>query len=163
MKLTLIFASAPVAVVLSALRLLRSVLRFNSFNPMGKKCCVYGCKTGYLSQKGQLNSENKATPVFRFPKDEGEKKAWIEAVPNAKLVVSQDTVVCELHWPPGYASVSTRGKLRPKYPPSIWPNVPLSQIPTPARPSRKTKNSSCFERNREEDMAILTTENWLFS
>lgn len=125
---------------------------------MGKKCCVYGCKTGYLSQKG-LGSTNKATPVFRFPKDEGEKKAWIQAIPNANLVVSRETVVCELHWPPGYASTSARGKLRPKNPPSIWPNVPLSQIPTPAHPSRKTKNSSCFERNREEDQLTAFLEN----
>lgn len=116
---------------------------------MGKKCCVYGCKTNYSSAK--VCSTEKKVSVFRFPKDETEKKAWISAIPNDKLVVSGDTVVCEIHWPAGFETISTRGKLRPKHPPSVWPNVPASQIPTPAPAPRTTKRSSFLERNTEED------------
>lgn len=116
---------------------------------MGKKCCVYGCKTNYSSEKG-CNAERKLS-VYRFPKDENEKKAWISAIPNDKLVVSKNTVVCELHWPSGFETISCRGKQRPKHPPSVWPNVPASQIPTPAPPPRTTVRSSCSHRNTEQD------------
>ena len=43
------------------------------------------------------------------------------------------------------------GKDRPKDPPSVWHNVPLSQIPTPLPASRSTKRSLSSVRSREED------------
>lgn len=130
---------------------------------MGKKCCVYGCKTNYSSENGS-GVESKLS-VFRFPKDDTEKKAWIAAIPNDKLNVTKDTVVCERHWPTGFETITIRGKQRPKNPPSVWPNVPACQIPTPAPPSRPTKRSSCLERNKEEDQlaAFLKSDNFTFS
>ena len=130
---------------------------------MGKKCCVYGCKTNYLSDKG--SGTVRKLSVFRFPSDESDKNAWISAIPNDKLVVSKDTVVCELHWPSGFETITVRGKQRPKHPPSVWPNVPPSQIPTPAPPLRSTKRSSCSERNKAEDQlaAFLTSDNVTFA
>ena len=129
---------------------------------MGKKCCVYGCKTKYLSE--ERSSGDRKVSVFRFPNNEDEKQAWISAIPNAELTVSKDTVVCDLHWPSGFEKVSKNGKPRPKDPPSVWPNVPLSQIPTPAPTPRTTKRSSCFERNTDEDQlaAFLMSDNVTF-
>jgi hypothetical protein len=129
---------------------------------MGKKCCVYGCKTNYLS--ANKSSGDMQVSVFRFPKDEDEKQAWVSAIPNAKFTFSKNTVVCELHWPSGFEKVSKKGKTRPKDPPSVWPNVPSSQIPSPAPPPRTTKRSSCSERNTEEDQlaAFLMSDNVTF-
>ena len=102
--------------------------------------------------------------VFRFPKEEGEKQAWIKAIPNAKLTVTKDTVVCELHWPSEFEKISKNGKFRPRDPPSVWPHVPSSQIPTPAPSSRTTKRTSSSQRNTEEDQlaAFLASDNVTF-
>ena len=62
---------------------------------VGKKCCVYACKTNYSSEK--LKSDKIS--LYRFPKDETEKENWIKAIPNTNLRISRDTVVCALHWP----------------------------------------------------------------
>ena len=109
---------------------------------MVKTCCVFGCKTGYASQKDTTAS------VFRFPKEEGERQAWIAAIPRKNLVVNNDTVICSLHWPPGYATVTKNGEARPKELPTVWPDcIPASQIPTPQPSPRSTKRTSCSQRN----------------
>ena len=129
---------------------------------MGKKCCVYGCQTNFKLRNG--SSEDKLS-VYRFPTDEDEKRAWISAIPNDKLVVSKDSVVCALHWPSGFETVSKKGKLRPKHPPSVWPNVPLSQMPTPSPSPRTTKLASCSKRNIERDQleAFTLSDSMTFS
>ena len=104
---------------------------------MGKKCCVYGCKTNYKSVKG--SSGEQKVSVYRFPKEDCVREAWISAIPNRDFSVSKDTVVCQLHWPPGFETISKKGKLRPKFPPSVWPNVPVSQQRTPASVPRIQK------------------------
>ena len=91
---------------------------------MGRKCCVYHCKTNYESEKkGYVpESENgQKIPVFRFPseKDElDERKRWIDVVSkvNKNLKVSKDTVVCEVHWPKGYPTYRKKGHDRPVVP-----------------------------------------------
>ena len=114
---------------------------------MGKKFCVYACKTNYSSEK--LKSDKIL--VYLFPKDEKEKEKWIKAVPNANLRVSKDIVVCALHWPPGFEDIQVNGKSRPKDPPSIWPGVPSSQTRTASKPQRPTKKACSSTRSIEED------------
>ena len=128
---------------------------------MGKKCCVYRCKTNYSSDKS--SGEIKVS-VFRFPKEEGEKQTWVKAIPNANLTVTKDTVVCELHWPSGFEKISKNGKFRPRDPPSVWPHVPPCQVPTPAPPLRTTQRSSSSVRNTEEDQlaAFLASDTVTF-
>ena len=92
-------------------------------------------KCMYSSEK--LKSDKIS--VYRFPKDEPEKEKWIKAIPNANLRVSKDTVVCALHWPPGFEEIKVNGKSRPKDLPSIWPGVPHSQVPTSSLSPRPTK------------------------
>ena len=115
---------------------------------MVKKCCVYGCTSSYASEKKKTGTH---VPVYRFPKNEEDKERWIKAVPNANLCVSSNTVVCQLHWPYGFESISINGKSRPKNPPSVWPNIPASQIPTSAPTQRPTKRSSSHARNPDVD------------
>ena len=79
-----------------------------------------------------------------------QKKKWIKAIPNANLRVSKDTVVCALHWPSGFEEIKVNGKSRPKDPPSIWPGVPSSQVPTSCPPPRPTKKASSSIRSVEE-------------
>ena len=44
---------------------------------------------------------------------------------------SAHSVICEVNWPfSNYATATLRGKTRPKDPPSVWPGVPTSCIPT---------------------------------
>ena len=89
--------------------------------------------------------------MFRFPKNEDDRQAWISAIPNDGLTVTNNSVVCELHWPSGFETVNYYGRPRPRHPPSVWPNVPSSQIPTPAPSPRTTKRSSSFVRSTEAD------------
>ena len=43
------------------------------------------------------------------------------------------------------------GKLRQKNPPSVWPGIPLSQVPTPSAPKRTTQRASSTLRNFQKD------------
>lgn len=118
----------------------------------GKKCCIFGCKTNYLSQEEEKQKLGKKLSVYRFPSNENEKKRWISVIPNNRLIVKKHTVVCGLHWPSDFEKVKVNGKFRPKHPPSIWPNqIPQSQIPTPLPPLRTTTKTSAAFRNTKED------------
>ena len=101
---------------------------------------LFAFKTGQFSffafKKGRFSLfENPAGTVFRFPakKTEPEKrKQWmIDVVSkvNANLMVSDNTVVCEVHWPKGYPTYRKKGHDRPAVPPSIFPGVPPSIVP----------------------------------
>ena len=104
---------------------------------MPKKCCNYGCEVNYTSEE---NSDHRdKIPVYRFPKARDERERWKNVVPNANLNVTDNTVVCRLHWPSSCEKVVVRGKQRPKHPPSVWPGVSQSQIPTPLPSPRITK------------------------
>ena len=115
-------------------------------------CCVTGCKTNYKSELKE-RPPGETISVFRFPTDEIQRDIWIKVIPRDNLEVHDDTVVCSKHWPPGFETVSKKGKHRdrPKNPPSIWPNVPKSQIPTPPIPPRSTTKTLCSTRNVQED------------
>ena len=106
---------------------------------MPKKFCVYGCKTNYQSTKN--NNSFEKIPVYRFPKDKEQRNIWIQSIPNSNLLVTDETVICQLHWPACFETVTVHGKQRPKIPPSVWPGIPISQIPTPL-PRLRTSNKS---------------------
>ena len=58
------------------------------------------------------------------------------------LTLTKDSVICELHWPVSYPTMKFRGKCRPTNPPTVWPGVPASVIPTPVAVPRKTREIS---------------------
>ena len=76
-----------------------------------------------------------------FPKDKTEKEKWIKAIPDDNLRVSKDTVVCAFHWPSGFKEIKVNGTFQPKEPPSIWPDIPSSQVLTSSPPPQSTKKS----------------------
>ena len=117
---------------------------------MVKKCLIPECNPNYKNRKGQRASEKKV-PVFRFPRDPTELSAWMKMLPFKDVKVTKDTVICERHWPTSYPTVSRKGKLRPRDPPSVWPGVPPSCCPDPPPPPPLTKRSSVEIRAVEPD------------
>ena len=95
---------------------------------MPKKCCGKGCKTNYASEKAK---GVKKVSVFRFPsakKEHDARKKWIQAIKdhmnnNSDLHVTENSVVCEKHWPFGYPTCHKNGHERPAEPPSVFGNV----------------------------------------
>ena len=72
------------------------------------------------------------------------KVGEISTVKN--LHTSVNSVICEVHWTSNnYATVTLRGKTGPKDPPSVWPGVPTSCIPTPVPKERTILRSLISE------------------
>ena len=82
---------------------------------MGRKCCVFGCRSGY-------DAKDK-TSVFRLPKNKEDRQRWLKALSRDNVSYSKDTVVCEKHWPKNYETVLHYGKCRPLLPPTVSPKV----------------------------------------
>ena len=103
------------------------------------KCCVFACKTNYRSQQDKtMCGEINKIPVYHFPKN-NESEQWIKSVPNANLNVTNNTVICQQYWLSNFNTIEIHGKICPKNPPSVWPGVPSSQIPTPSAIQRNIK------------------------
>ena len=75
---------------------------------MGKTCCVYACNSNYNSER---KTHDKEIRVFRFPKDSDERQRWIAVISkiNANLRVTDNTVVCSLHWPEKFETKELHG------------------------------------------------------
>ena len=61
---------------------------------MGRKCCIYGCKTNYESEKKGYVTDGDKVPVFRFPSEKTDpdgRQKWIDVVKkvNANLTVNE--------------------------------------------------------------------------
>ena len=120
---------------------------------MVKKCCMVNCDTNYASKK---SDGGRKISVFRFPSDKTEpeeRKKWIDVCSKvrANLRVTDETVICELHWPENYPTYRKKGHERPAVPPSIFTGIPSSIIPNPPPPPRETQRSSNQLRNTLPD------------
>ena len=105
----------------------------------------------------------KKTPVFRFSADEQECSAWLKAIQLKKEINVKTSVLCERHWPAAYPIIS-KGKLRPRNPPSLWPEHPNILPPScrtkpPSKP-RLTKRSSFAVRSEQPDELSLFLETY---
>ena len=112
---------------------------------MVKKCCMVKCKTNYDSQRCEKQDGGQKIPVFRFPSavtEAEERKKWIEVCSKVradlKFNVTNETVICELHWPKNYPTYRKKGRDRPAVPPSIFSGVSTSILPNPPPPPRET-------------------------
>ena len=67
---------------------------------MGRKCCVYGCRSGYASTSKEENVD-KVT-LYRFPKNPEQRRQWVRSLPNKLSVenITDNMTVCALHFPP---------------------------------------------------------------
>ena len=104
---------------------------------MGRKCCVTECTSNY--------DPTDKIYVFRLPKDKDGRERWMKAIPRDNIDLdlpdSANTVVCIQHFPDGFETVSVKGRLKPKTPPSIYSNLPKSLVPTPVPLARATCRS----------------------
>ena len=96
---------------------------------------------------GEINK----IPIYHFPKKTREREQWIKSVANANLNVTNNTVICQQHWPSNLDTIEVHGKMCPKNPPSVWPGVLSSQIPTSSAVQRNIKNTSSIVRNHIAD------------
>ena len=58
---------------------------------MGRKCSIFGCKSGYTSNKKKIK-------VYKFPIDAKRKSSWIEAIPHELGQVTPGMGVCAIHF-----------------------------------------------------------------
>ena len=115
---------------------------------------IPGCNPNYNS-KSKGGTITKKTPVFRLPTDKEECATWLKYIPLKKEINTKTSALCERHWPNSYATVSKKGKLRPKDPPSVWPEhpdiLPPSCRPKPPPIPRPTTRSSLTVRGTQPD------------
>ena len=97
---------------------------------MPKRCAAYGCHGNY---RGEPYSR-----MVRFPSNEDEREAWINALPNRKGTVTnrKDLFICASHF--NCAWQTCRGGKRPVGPPTVFVGIPKSCI----------KQSIAMPRNR---------------
>ena len=121
---------------------------------MGKHCIIPRCNPNHRS-KVDGSIVGKKAAVFRFPTNEEECRAWLRSIPLKKTINVKTSVVCERHWPTSYATVSKKGKVRPRDPPSLWPEhpeiLPPSYLPNPPPKPRPTKLASLVVRGMQPD------------
>ena len=104
-----------------------------------KNCCVFNCNEKY--------DEANKVQIFRLSRDETERNRWLAAIPRDNISDTDETIVCERHWLENYSKVFVFGKPLPANPPSVFPGIPKSQIPTQANLPRTTKKTSSESRN----------------
>ena len=111
---------------------------------MPLKCCVPKCNSNYKTSA-------EAVSVYKFPKDEEEKKKWLRVIPRVNMTVTKYTAVCKKHWPESCKMVVVHGKSRPADPPSIFKNIPSSCFSSPPPKVRKIEKISAAVRNSQPD------------
>ena len=113
---------------------------------MGKKCCIPGCKSNYVATKKEGKIEKSHIKVFRLPRKIDDLERWKKNLPYKNLDFNKNTVICVKHWPENYAVRGKGHHERPAEPPSVWPGVPRSCVPTPLPPPRPTQRTSLTVR-----------------
>ena len=105
------------------------------------------------------NNKNTIS-VFRFPKDENERERWVKIIRQviANLKVTNETVICEKHWPKSFEKIKVFTKYWPKNPLSLWEGIPRSQGPKESVKIRTTKRTYSCVRNRQEEELTLIAE-----
>jgi hypothetical protein len=114
---------------------------------MGRKCCVVGCKSNYLSTKEYI-------PVYTFPADKEECARWVAALPFQINNITVHIGVCRKHWPEHTQMKKIKRYLRPAAAPSLFANSTpamfIQNQPTPSRNILKRK-LSLVDRNAQPD------------
>jgi len=75
------------------------------------KCCVFGCKTNYLT-----DTTNVKYILYSFPKDQEKLERWINAMPNKFSRITTNMKICSKHWP---SDVKKEKPYRSKVPVSL--------------------------------------------
>ena len=117
---------------------------------MTRKCIVFGCKTGFSG----VSTNAPKFSLYRFPADPADCKRWISALPNKfppHFNPTRNQCVCSRHWPETALMKPCPGNKKgtPVDPPSIFPDVPQSCIPS-AIPSRAKKIKLSSDKSRDQ-------------
>lgn len=134
---------------------------------MPQKCCVPGCNGNYKN--------GPKVHVFGFPKDVNLRQKWLKAIPRDNFEPTNNTKVCEAHFPEGSIIKSTtvqdsntgkiftiellKPRLREDSIPSIFLNCPsyLSKN-VKIRPSKDEKLKNIDELNLSRALEISKIE-----
>jgi hypothetical protein len=140
---------------------------------MPSRCCVPGCNSNYDSAL-KTTQNNRGMSIFKFPKNEERKQAWLKAIPRDDFTPSSSSVVCQLHFhstdivrydkhlqPDGSTKelLLNRPRLKDNAIPSIFPNLP--SYLTKSKP--KERNDPQSRRNAVCQRQIDNVTNFLNS
>jgi len=143
---------------------------------MPRKCSIIGCRTNY--RKRNDSDDNSACSVFRFPKDVGRLREWIQKIPQAGLTaedITDNMGVCERHFdarfvvrdrvfrrPDGSKFTSPRDApiLSDDAVPTLFPNTPsyLSSVPPPKRRNPDDRRAELSEREDQQFQSWLDVD-----
>ena len=65
-----------------------------------------------MNCNGNYNPANREK-VFRLRTEKEERERWVKIIPRDNIPESSNTVICERHFPPGYATITKFGRKRP--------------------------------------------------
>ena len=124
---------------------------------MGRKCIVFGCRSGY--------KDSEYVPLYRFPTTIEECEKWLKSLPNkfpTDFIPSRNQCVCELHWPSDVQRKPCAGNKNgvPLCPPSVFMCVPPSCIPSSSSsqssyPRSKRAKLTAEQRSQQPDQLPL--------
>lgn len=122
-------------------------------------CIAPGCKSGY---DGKLPL---GVTCHLLPKDEGERKKWIQAIPRDNWTPSASARICSLHFemddfiteradsnPNRSRGELQRRRLKPNVVPHIFPNCPTYMSKKNA-PQRSQESKSDIRRQKAIEQA----------
>jgi len=124
---------------------------------MGYKCCVAGCKSGYLTSNVEVSIS-----FFDFPFDPALRKKWIDQCHRKDFQPTKYSRVCSLHFDP--EDLVQTAKLR-KLLPSAWPRLHpqlKTRFEKPAS-KRTTQLASSSVRLRKENEVLKFKNNKLLN
>ena len=103
-----------------------------SWNPYYRSC-----RSGSIAPK--------KTKIFLFPRIIEECPACLDAIPLKRKINNKESSQWKRHWPNSYATVSKKGKVRPRDKTTVWPDhqhiLPPSQLYCPAPPLNSSQRS----------------------
>ena len=128
---------------------------------MGRKCSVYGCRSGYKSSKDQDtlklgNEANTEVKFFRFPKGPDQRRKWVRALPNNLKVedITDNMTVCSKHFPPDVQKRKHQSHWIPVEPPTLCLIKEKSCCSAPQPKARPTKRSLADSRRDDPDKEL---------
>ena len=97
---------------------------------MGRKCCVWHCKSGYDSESDseKKKPDYEPVPIYAFPVNEEEKNVWCDGLPKSTVNKETDVTwlgVCRKHFAEDVPMVKICNRERPALPPEYWLNEAL--------------------------------------
>ena len=130
---------------------------------MPNKCCVLNCRTGY--DGNDLDGVSQPQ-LFRLPsaKEDAERRqVWIKALMennDGMLTVTDNTRVCENHWPKGYRQCrkSSCKNITPYDPP--FTSIAGYEDPLPTQHSKSVDYDHSYAVF--QDKSKLVTDKWTF-